>query len=91
MASAERLPESDLVRSDFVAGSDIFESDSRSKAGPELAGSASDLVTAICLPVVSAIDVTLDLVLTVVSSGAAALEGHEDSPANFGGASEESP
>jgi hypothetical protein len=74
-----------------VAGSDIFESDTGSKAGPELAGSAIGLVTSICCPVVSAIDVAPDLDPNVVSGGTATLEGHEDPPASFGGASEESP
>jgi hypothetical protein len=74
-----------------VAGSDIFESDTRLKTGLELAGSAIGLVTAICRLIVSAIDDALDLVLTVVSGGAATLEGRQHPPANFGGASEESP
>jgi hypothetical protein len=74
-----------------VAGSDTFESGRQSKTGPELSGSAIGLVTAICLPAVGSIDLALDLVLNVVSGGAANLEGPEDPPANFGGASEEPP
>jgi hypothetical protein len=91
MAPAERLREPDLVRSEFVAGSGIIERDTRSKTGPELVRSAIGLVTAICRLIVSAIDVALGPVLTVVSGGAATLEGHEDPPANFGWANEGSP
>jgi len=91
MAPSERLREPNLVRSEFVTGSDVIESDTRSEPGPELARSAIGLVTAICRLIVSAVDDAFDLVLTVVSGGAATLEGREDPPANFGGASEGSP
>ena len=85
MAPAERLREPDLVRSEFVAGSGIIERDTRSKTGPELVRSAIGRL------IVSAIDAALGPVLTVVSGGAATLEGHEDPPANFGWANEGSP
>ena len=64
MAPAERLREPDLVRSDFVVGSDTLDSGTRSKTGPEPAGSVFGLASAICLFARSAIEVALDHVLT---------------------------